>query len=193
MKLISSRLTVDDLEGLPEGDGNRYELIEGALHVTTQPHLHHQIVSDAVCEALRIWNRRNKLGGLAVSAPGIILAPDEAFAPDVVWYGSERLAAHLRADGKFYGPPDLAVEVLSPGAKNIKRDRQLKRARYAYWGIREYWLVDREARRMEVYRLQGDAYLAGPPLSAADQLESPILPGFSCSVGDFFVDLPVGQ
>jgi hypothetical protein len=36
--IISSHLTVSAMEGFPEGDGNRYELIEGELHVTTQPH-----------------------------------------------------------------------------------------------------------------------------------------------------------
>ncbi len=190
MKTISTRLTVDDLQGFPEGDGNRYELIEGELHVTTQPHWEHQVVADTVCELLRGWNRRSGARGLAVSAPGIILAEDEAFAPDVVWYGPERLAAHRHPDGKFYGPPDLAVEVLSPGMKNLKRDRQLKPARYAFWGVREYWLVDRMARQVEVYRLAGPSYTLAATLSANDELTSPILPGFTCSVGDFFADLP---
>jgi hypothetical protein len=44
--LISFQLTVAALEGLPEGDGSRYELIEGALHVTTQPKLEHHLVAD---------------------------------------------------------------------------------------------------------------------------------------------------
>jgi Uma2 family endonuclease len=190
MKIISTHLTIDDLEGLPEGDGNRYELIEGELHVTTQPRLEHQLVSDAICSLLRIWNRQGEMQGIAVSAPGIILAQDEAFAPDVVWYSQERLAAHLRPDGKFYGPPDLAVEVLSPGTKNAKRDRQLKPARYAFWGVREYWLADREARRVEVYRPQGPAYTLAELLSEGDTLSSPILPGFSCPVSEIFADLP---
>jgi Uma2 family endonuclease len=189
MKTISTRLTIDALEGLPEGDGNRYELIEGELHVTTQPHLEHQIVSDAVCGLLRAWNRQSGLGGLAVSAPGIILAEDEAFAPDVVWYSQERLAQHYR-DGKFYGPPDLVVEVLSPGTKNVKRDRQLKPARYAFWGMREYWLVDRLARQVEVYRLDGPRYTLAAALAAGDTLASPLLPGFACIVGELFADLP---
>lgn len=193
MQLISTRLTIDDLQGYPEGDGNRYELIEGALHVTTQPNLEHQVVSDAVCELLRVWNRTSRLGGLAVSAPGIILAADEAFAPDVVWYGKERLASHRRPDGKFYGPPDLAVEVLSKGTKNEKRDRQLKPARYAFWGVREYWLVDRFARQVVVHRPQGDHYAVVARLGEADTLTSSLLPGFTCTVAELFVDLPADE
>ena len=190
MTTISTRITVSDMEGYPEGDGNRYELIEGELHVTTQPNLEHQLVSDAVCELLRVWNRQGRHGGLAVSAPGIILADDEAFAPDVVWYGAERLAAHRNPDGKFYGPPDLAVEVLSKGTKNEKRDRKLKPARYAFWGVREYWLVDRFARVVQIYRPNGPTYQLAATLAAADMLTSPILPGFACSVAELFADLP---
>lgn len=188
--MISTRLTVSALEGLPEGDGNRYELIEGELHATTQPSLEHQLVSDAVLIALHAWNRTLTPKGVAVSAPGIILAADEAFAPDVVWYSAERLQAHRRPDGKFYGPPDLAVEVLSRGTKNEKRDRELKPARYAFWGVREYWLVDRFARTVQVYRPDGPAYVLAATLTPDDTLTSPLLPGFTRAVAELFVDLP---
>jgi Uma2 family endonuclease len=190
MTIISTRLTIDDLEGLPEGDGNRYELIEGELHVTTQPHMDHQIVADTICSLLKMWNRQTQQGGLALSAPGIIFAADEAMAPDVVWFSKERLRAHRNADGKFYGPPDLAVEVLSKGTKNEKRDRQLKPARYAFWGVREYWLVDRFARQLIVYRPAEAAYVVAATLGTSDTLDSLLLPGFSCSIADLFIDLP---
>lgn len=186
----AGRLTVDDLQGYHEGDGNRYELIEGKLHVTTQPSLEHQLVSDAVCQTLRTWNRQSGVGGVAVSAPGIILAPDEAFAPDVVWYSRERLAKYREPNGKFSGPPDLAVEVLSPGSSNARRDRKLKPARYAFWDVREYWLVDREARRVEVFRPQGDSYGRPVILNEDETLASPILLGFTCPVSELFIDLP---
>jgi Uma2 family endonuclease len=188
--IISTRLTVSALEGLPEGDGNRYELVDGELHVTTQPSLEHQLVSAAVLIALHTWNRTLAPKGLAVSAPGIILAADEAFATDVVWYSADRLAAHRRPDGKFYGPPDLAVEVLSRGTKNEKRDRELKPARYAFWGVREYWLVDRFTRTVQVYRPAGPAYALAATLTTNDTLTSPLLPGFTCPVAELFVDLP---
>jgi Uma2 family endonuclease len=184
------RLTVSALEGYPEGDGNRYELIEGELHVTTQPSLEHQIVSDAVLMALYLWDEQNGGQGLAVSAPGIILADDEAFAPDVVWYGPERLAAYRNPDGRFHGPPDLAVEVLSRGKKNEKRDRELKPARYAFWGVREYWLVDRFARVVQVYRPSGPVYRLEATLSLDATLSSPLLPGFSLPVNRLFLKLP---
>ncbi len=190
MVLTPIRLTVTALKGLPEGDGNRYELIAGELYVTTQPNLEHQLVADAVCESLRVWNRKYGQGGLAVSAPGVILAEDEAFAPDVVWYSQAGRAAHLRPNGKFYGPPALAVEVLSRGVKNEQRDRALKPARYAFWGVREYWLVDRFSRTVVVHRPAGPAYVVVATLGGEATLTSPLLAGFACPVCDLFADLP---
>jgi Uma2 family endonuclease len=178
------------MDGFPEGDGNRYELIEGELHVTSQPHIEHQIIADAFCRELYIWNRQSGISGLALSAPGIIFADDEAMAPDVVWFGPERLAAHRRPDGKFYGPPDLAVEVLSKGPKNEKRDREIKPRRYAFWGVREYWLADRFARLVQVYRPAGPEYLLVATLGLGETLTSPMLPGFALPIDEIFIDLP---
>ena len=63
-------------------------------------------------------------------------------APDVVWVSKERLAAVLRRDGKLHGAPDLVIEVLSPGAKNERRDREAKLKLYARRGVREYWIIN---------------------------------------------------
>ncbi len=190
MTTTATKLTIAALQGYPKGDGNRYELIQGELHVTSQPRLEHQLVADAVLFALWLWIEQHEVQGLAVSAPGIILAEDEAFAPDVVWYSAKGLAAHLRNDGKFYGPPDLAVEVLSRGKQNERRDRELKPARYAFWGVREYWLVDRFARAVLVYRPDGPAFTLTATLGVADTLTSPILPGLSVPVARLFAKLP---
>jgi Uma2 family endonuclease len=185
---ISTRLTIHDLAGLPEDDGKRYELIEGELHVTTQPHLDHQAVVGAIHHVLLSWSRRSNTGRIWL-APGVIFSEDEAVAPDLVWVARERLAQIVGDDGKLHAAPDLAVEVLSPGAQNESRDRKIKPARYAYWGVKEYWLVDRFARRVEVYRLEGASYTPTAALGAGDEIASPLLPGFACVVGEFFADL----
>ena len=57
---------------------------------------------------------------------------------------------------KVSGVPDLLVEILSPSSG--KRDRTLKRDRYERAGVREYWLVDREARVVQQFVLRGGNY-----------------------------------
>jgi len=56
------------------------------------------------------------------------------------------------------GPADLAVEILS--RESVQRDRVEKFQEYARGGVREYWLIDPEARRAEFYFLEDGAYRA---------------------------------
>lgn len=52
------------------------------------------------------------------------------------------------------GPPDLVIEVLSPGT--ARRDRGLKHRLYARRGVAQYWIVDPEADAVEVHRFGDD-------------------------------------
>lgn len=47
-------------------------------------------------------------------------------------------------------PPQLVVEVVSPGKANRERDLIRKRARYAARGIPEYWLIDSQDQTITV-------------------------------------------
>jgi Uma2 family endonuclease len=186
--MTTTRLTIHDLADLPEDNATRYELIEGELHVTTAPHLDHQRVVGAIFLALHVWSRQTK-AGTTIIAPGVIFADDEAMIPDLVWVSGARTAEVIGVDGKLHTAPDLVVEVLSPGAQNESRDRKLKHARYAFWGVPEYWITDRFTRTVEVYRLTGRAYTHVTTLGEADQIDSPLLPGFVCPISEFFADL----
>jgi Uma2 family endonuclease len=78
------------------------------------------------------------------------------------------------------------VEVLSPGEANERRDRQVKLKLYASQGVQEYWLADRRLCQIQVYRRERGMLKLVSTLFAEDELTSPLLPGFSCSVGDLF-------
>lgn len=81
------------------------------------------------------------------------LWPGKFREPDVMLYAAE----HRDRIAEQYGdPPDLAVEVWSPGTADV--EAQEKMAEYAQAGIPEYWMVAVETRRLTQYVLGAGAY-----------------------------------
>ena len=58
---VETLLTNKDLECLPE-DGNRYELIEAELYVSTAPELIHQFTAGNIHFAFESFLRKNPIG-----------------------------------------------------------------------------------------------------------------------------------
>jgi Uma2 family endonuclease len=184
MSLIA-HWTSKDLDALPQLEGVRYEIIEGDLYVSTAPSFAHQYACDALVEALRAWSRTTALG-VAMSAPGLIFAPDQDVIPDVIWISETRLAHALDATGHFTTAPELIIEVLSPGRANQQRDREVKRDLYSRQPVEEYWIVDPVARIVDVHTRQAGILRHAITRGAQDTLTSPLLPGFSCPVHTLF-------
>lgn len=180
------RWTSADLELLPD-NGKRYEIIDGELYVSTAPRYEHQRACKNICNALDAWSRQTKLGE-PIPGAGIIFADDNDVIPDVVWISRERRDLLLQADGHFHGAPELAVEVLSFTGSNEQRDREAKLKLYSRRGVKEYWIVNWLLREVEIYRRQRLSLKLMATLGAADDLTSPLLPGFRCRVGEIFDD-----
>jgi len=180
----TQRWTSQDLELLPD-NGKRYEIIEGELYVSKQPHFHHQIVCGNVFALLRTWSEQTQ-AGTPVFTPGVIFDEDDDVVPDVAWISRERLAIALQDDGKLHASPELVVEVLSPGSSNERRDRDIKRKLYSRRGALEYWVVNWQERRIEVYRRQQAVLTLVETLTEDDTLQSSLLPGFTCRIPEVF-------
>lgn len=183
------RWNLTDMLIFPENDGKRYELIDGEVHVSTQPDWRHQYVSAHIAGVLNVWSR-NAGGGIAITAPGVILSQEDAVAPDIVWVSRARMRRVLRRDGKLHAAPDLAVEVLSPGAKNEQRDREAKLDLYSRYGVQDYWIVDWRERTVQLYRHRAGALQLVGTLAGDDVLTSPLLPGLSITVAELFAGIP---
>jgi Uma2 family endonuclease len=179
------RWTIYDLESYPMEEGKRYEIVEGELLVSSQPHWNHQETCNNIAFELTAWSR-TQATGRGVPAPGVIFDPQNAVASDVVWVSTERLEHVLGDDGKLHDAPDLVVEVLSPGPANTRRDREAKLRLYSVRGVREYWIADWNEKRLQVYRYDAGALKLVATLLEGDELESPLLPGFKVMVGRLF-------
>jgi len=181
------RWTIRDLELMPE-DGNRYEIVDGGLYVSKLPDLYHQIVCSKIVAFLERWNERTGKG-IAIFNPGVIFTNDNAVVPDVVWVSYELLANALQENGKLHSCPELVVEVLSPGPENERRDRELKLKLYSRRNAKEYWIVNWRERTLEVYRRENAELKLVRTLDETNMLETPLLPGFGCKVGDLFTNI----
>lgn len=179
------RWTTADLELLPD-NGNQYEIIDGELFVTRAPHWGHQKATGNVYQELNLWSRESGLGQAALN-PGIIFSDADNVIPDVVWGSNERLATLLDEAGHLTAAPELIVEVLSSGAENVRRDREVKLKLYSTRGVREYWIVDWQLQQIEVYRREQANLKLVATLFSNDTLSSPLLPGFSCAFAQLFV------
>jgi len=190
--MTSLRWTSQDLMQLAD-EGKRYEIVDGELYVSRQPHLNHQIVCGKVFALLERWSVEAQMG-TAIFTPGLIFASDDDVVPDVVWISQERLAIAFEPDGKLHSAPELVVEVLSPGATNISRDRETKLKLYSRRGVLEYWVANWQERCLEVYRRgeEEDALKLHSTLYETNILQSPHLPGFRCQVSQFFTNILPG-
>lgn len=177
--------TIDLVRQMPQIEGERYELINGELHVTTQPHFRHQIVIIKIAFELEVWGRPSQ-AGLVIPAPGLIYAKNEAVAPDVVWVSAARRDEVIGKDGRLHASPDLVIEILSPGKANAERDREKKLELYSRRGVAEYWIADWQALSLEIYRPVDEQLQLVATLKAGETVESPLLPGFACPIDRFF-------
>lgn len=179
--------TLRDLELLPD-DGNRYEIVDGELYVAKQPDWQHQLVCSQLVILIGIWSEQSQ-AGFVNQTPGIIFADDTNVVPDVIWISHERLKSVLHSDGKLHNAPELVIEVLSPGAENERRDREIKLKLYSRHGVKEYWVVNWQTQNLEVYRREDDLLTLKKTLDRDSVLESPHLPGFYCKISQVFKNL----
>jgi Uma2 family endonuclease len=172
------RYTYQDLQAFPE-DKLRREIIDGELVVTAAPGGRHQ---DAVLELgsrLLAWVREH--GGKVYVAPRDVFFSDhDVVEPDVVFVRE----IHLDRVEEWFvrGAPDVVVEVSSPTTRRLELHR--KRELYERFGVPEYWYVDLESDRIEVYRLAEGRYGTPVLLGRGEALESDAIPGFSIGVED---------
>src|SRR5881296_1025789 len=171
-------LTYEDLQAFPE-DNLRRELIDGELIVTAAPRRRHQQVVARLLTELMLYCREH--GGEVLPAPfDVYFSETNVVEPDLIYVRPENLG---RFDERYYpAPPDLVVEVSSPSTRRLELVR--KRELYERFGVPEYWFVDLDADRVEVYRLERNGFGRPTFLGRGETLETPQAPGFALTVQD---------
>ena len=174
MDSVRTVLTYEDYAALPD-DHRRYEIHDGELSVTPTPTFRHQLIIARLLGMLRDHVVAHDLGEVVPSPITVVLSNTNVVEPDIVYIAKERLGI-VSARGTIDGVPTLAIEVLSPSTARI--DRQTKKQLFERYGVPCYWIVDIDARVIEVYEAVSNAY--GAPSRRSDDLaDLPPFPGLT--------------
>lgn len=165
------RFTYDDYLNLPEG--RRYEIIDGDLNMTPAPNIKHQKVSLLLSQALLNFCQLEDLGTVLCAPVDVYLTHEDIIQPDLLFVAKEREG--IIEPNYIRGAPDLMVEIVSPAS--AKRDRSVKRSLYARHGVREYWIVDPDAKTVEVAVWTDGEMKTAQVYPSGSTLQSPLLPG----------------
>jgi Uma2 family endonuclease len=180
------RWTYSELVALPD-DQLRHELIDGEHFVSPSPGTPHQLIVWNLVAILGPFLRSNPVGTALAGPFDIKLSLFTVLVPDLVYFTAERFARVVN-EKHATAAPDLVVEILSPGTR--RRDKGRKRAVYDREGVREYWMVDPEARSVTVLRRPragaGLTDVTVLTLAGGGVLESRLFPGLQIPLRDLF-------
>lgn len=174
-------MTPEEFDAVTEYDENYlYELIHGVLVVNPIALADETDPNEQLGFLLRLYRESHPQGRvLDATMPQqyVRTATGRRIADRLLWIGLGRLPNRDR------DVANIAVEFVSAGKRNRKRDYEEKRREYMAVGIGEYWIINRFERNMTV--VINDP--TGPRERVVPEHETystPLLPGF---------ELPLGQ
>jgi Uma2 family endonuclease len=180
MATLQHLISAEELFQMP--NPGRCELVRGELIMVSPAGSKHGWIIGNLTILLGHFIKLNKLGGIMGAETGFIISrnPDSVRAPDVAFVSADRLPEMI-PEGFFNGPPDLAVEVLSPSDRASEVQEKIRDWLEA--GCRAVWIVDPKTKSVTIYKGAQDIVV----LASGDTLTDPQnLPGFTALVSEIF-------
>jgi Uma2 family endonuclease len=178
MSTTTHLMTAQELGKMDDGS-NRHQLIKGELLTMLPAKYEHMRICANLTFLLMQHVRPNRLGVVGTEGGYKLESdPDTLLAPDVSFVAQDRIS--LSPEGYHSGPPDLAIEVLSPSDRKGYIERKL-----LLWlgtGTRSVWLVNPRDRTVEVVSSVNNRRM----LHETDELVDEALPGFRVKVSEIF-------
>jgi Uma2 family endonuclease len=175
--------TEDDLLRISTDSSHRYALVRGELIIMSPAGFRHGELAMHLGARLWVYAEDHKLGIVCTAETGFKLEsnPDTVLAPDAAFVRQERLPAGKLPVKYFPGPPDLAVEVVSPNDSASEVSEKVQA--WLSFGTRLVWVVEPQTQTVAVYRPDGSAQVLG----VDDTLRGKdVLPGFQYELNRLF-------
>ncbi len=148
----------------------------------------HTVVCANVIEVMSAWSPKHSRGLLFANQPTVMirmLDPGHnvwtGCSPDVAFIANGRIppGRGWRSD-HLPMSPDLAIEIFDGLDRWEETDRMIDDCLEV--GVREFWVLRLRERDLRVFRPSGGSLT----LSGDMHVQTDVLPGFRCTVGDFF-------
>lgn len=124
------------LELIPEDQ--KADLLDGVILVASPESSGHNDLLRWLAVIIDLFIEERRLGRLTINKVAYRMTDRTAPEPDLGFVAAPRV--DRIKSGYVDGPPDLAVEIVSPDS--VDRDYENKRRRYEEAGVREYWIID---------------------------------------------------
>jgi Uma2 family endonuclease len=186
--VVAMHATSEDLASL-EGDGYRYDLLEGNLIRVSPAGFRHGRLAAEIARRLGNFLAQHPALGVVVGAEtGFRLSrnPDTVLGPDAAVVVSGRLPPSEAQIGFLELAPDLAVEIVSPTDRWTTVSGKVDA--YLAAGVRVVWVIEPDARAVRVYSAEGAEQRLHADRGDVLRAEA-LMPGFSLALAELF-DLP---
>lgn len=146
----NNQLTLQEFLNLPPGEGDvTYELVNGQAIPKMSPKKFHSKLTRALLNLIE-----ELCEGKGEVYPELAVAltrrgRDWAPTPDLLYISNERLPADWEEEGACSVPPDLVIEIISPGQTFGQMAAKAKD--YLDAQILRVWVVDSKARSITVF------------------------------------------
>lgn len=167
-RATQSQMTLEEFFNSPLS-GDRYEFVNGEAILKVAPQRFHSLTQKALLLLLEVWSRGKGEVGIEWSVTLKRHGRDWAPVPDLLYISYERLTLNSGEDGPCPIPPDLAIEIISPGQSFGQLAE--KASNYIAAGVLQVWLVDPKDRSITVFlpnsvpnTYRGDRLLTTPLL-----------------------------
>jgi Uma2 family endonuclease len=144
----SGTITYDEFAAIIRED-QKADLIDGVIYMASPEGTEANDLYMWLGSLMEFFVNETKVGEVFGSRVAFQLSETNAPEPDLAFVHQDH--ADRIQKGRVVGPPDLAVEIITPDS--VRRDYEAKYNLYEQRGVTEYWIIDEHKQKVSAYRL----------------------------------------
>jgi len=178
----------EDLEKIRRKTNERYELVNGDLHLMSSPRGIHQLLGGEIFGQLREFFKDKKCMPFVAPLDVIFAKGNDKSKWNTVLQPDIFVVCDLDKYDKNYvkGAPDFIIEIASP--TNLVHDRFTKYSIYQRNKVKEYWIIEPNDKKIFtfLYSEEAEIYSEGKEYEITDNIPVTTFKGLKISLADFY-------